>query len=423
MEDSSGTAASALKNQLLENGRQYNFFQAVTLLESQHDGPLLGEQGPASEEVLRFRGHPSLSFPSADIERIGSNAFGQIEVESNFIGLYGPASPLPVYITEAVIAEQCRIDTEDLSEFFLETEGEVRALRDNRLNISEWVQRASQVRTQVREGALTVRPLEERELDQIRQGIHLNELLADEEWTDFRNRQLVLLAYERPASRQRDFFDLFNHRLTSLLYRGWRKYRPELQYQSGAEDRFSQWLYALMGAPAEAERKSSAIRWPKLLGYLGLISMQSRSASVMCAVVSGYFGGISIEIKEYVERWAHIPTDQQCRLGRMNSVLGESISLGTKVKDYSGKFRVRIGPLSFAQFSRFLPEGENYPALLELVQYLMPEHMCFDFELILKGNEVPALQLGKADTALLSWSSWLGDTSGKDQSVILKGLD
>jgi len=423
VEDSSGPEASALKNQLLENGRQFNFFQAVTLLENSHSGPKLGGQGPVAEESLRFRGHPSLAFPAGDIERISSNALGQIEVESNFVGLYGPASPLPAYITEAVIAEQNRIESEDHTEFFLETESDVRALRDNRLNISELAPRTASIRGQLRDNQLTAKQLDNLSLDMIRQGVNLSELLSEEELESFRNRQLVLMAYELPAARQRDFFDLFNHRLTSLLYRGWRKYRPELHYKAEAQDDFSNWLFALMGAPTAEERNASAIQWPRLLGYLGLIAMQSRSVNVLCAVVSGYFDGVEVEIEEYVERWASIPLDQQCRLGRSNSVLGLSVSVGQRVKDHSGKFRIKIGPLSYAQFLRFLPEGEDYPALLELVQYLMPEHLCFDFELILKGDEVPALQLGKAEASLLGWSSWLGDTRGENQSVILRGLD
>ena len=56
-----------------------------------------------------------------------------------------------------------------------------------------------------------------------------------------------LIAGNQTESNRRDFLDLFHHRIISLIYRSWEKYRYFLQFQPGGTDRFSQWMYALVG--------------------------------------------------------------------------------------------------------------------------------------------------------------------------------
>ncbi len=451
-----------LSRQLQQYAREFNFFNAVHLLETQHrDKPAVGFQGPVAQEVVRFRGHPSLGFPSSDIHRILPNALGQLELEANFAGLYGPSSPLPVYVTESIIGEQVKIESEDLVEYFLRFEAQVRSWRDQRLNITQLVAEAAGIKRQIRVGTLHAHRLTDAELEDLRSGDGLAAILSEVELEAFRAQKLALHIYERPSSRQRDFLDLFNHRLISLFYRCWKKYHPEFLYQAGATDDFSQWLFALMGAPDAQARQASAICWPRLLGYLGLLSMQARSTSVLKAVVSGYFKGIPVEVEEHVPRWADIADAQRCRLGLGSSVLGDSVSLGTRVRDYNGKFLVRLGPLSKTAFMQFLPSGEDHAALRELVIFLMPQQLLFDIELRLAAEVVSqqdsvsgfsqqdsasgfaqqnsesgfvqqdsatgtqqdssrgfVLQAGGGQ---LGWSTWLGDSNPSERSVTLTG--
>ena len=46
-----------------------------------------------------------------------------------------------------------------------------------------------------------------------------------------------------------------------------------------------------------------------------------------------------------------MPDGQNCRLGR-------NVIVGQRVWDVEGKFRVRVGPLGFADFRRFMPDGD-----------------------------------------------------------------
>ena len=115
MEASNRTATSDLIDDLLKNSKRYSFFQAVKLLETAYSQNVpTGRQGPLNQETIRFLANPSLSFPSSDIEAISENkefpdVFPPFQMTVNFLGLYGPSSPLPTFYTEEII----RIDQDE----------------------------------------------------------------------------------------------------------------------------------------------------------------------------------------------------------------------------------------------------------------------------------------------------------------------
>jgi len=94
---------------LVEHPYRFGFFQAVTLARLMVGA---SDDGPRSEIAplgrLRFRATPSMGFPASDITSVTSDEDerGQptLEIEVPFLGLYGPSSPLPAFVTEHVIA-------------------------------------------------------------------------------------------------------------------------------------------------------------------------------------------------------------------------------------------------------------------------------------------------------------------------------
>jgi type VI secretion system protein ImpH len=94
------TPAPAVVDPLLNNGREYAFFQALRLLR------LRFPSEKAFAENVRIRPRLGLGFPQRDIENIGRDDAGRYRVEANFFGLYGVTSPLPTFYTEELIDEQ-----------------------------------------------------------------------------------------------------------------------------------------------------------------------------------------------------------------------------------------------------------------------------------------------------------------------------
>ena len=318
-------AIPPLLRQALVGAHSFSFAQLVLLLELERDRPGTGGQGPASEEHIRIRPTPSMAFPAADLdylERLPANQdreFPTYRLNVNFMGLYGPASPLPAFFTESVMAAE-------------NEEGE---------------------------------------------------------------------------SNRRDFLDYFNQRLLAFVYRSWKKYRYYIQYQLGARDIYSGYVFSLVGLGDERLRTSDNIVWPRLLAFAGLLGARSRSAAVLANVLSYYFDSPA-RITECVPRQVTIEPDQRNSVGLDNCSLGSDLCLGERVWDVNGKCMVHFGPLSFARFSELLPIGRAQRALYELVRLTLVDRLDFDMELTLRQDEVPAMVLGPSSPCRLGWSTWLG---------------
>jgi type VI secretion system protein ImpH len=230
-----------------------------------------------------------------------------------------------------------------------------------------------------------------------------------------------ILADDPEESVFRAFLDLFNHRFVSLLYRCWRKYRYYIQYEPGAKDPFSQWLFALIGLLHPNTREKDDIAWVRLIPYAGLLSMKARSSFALRSVVSYYFGGIPVRIEEAVLDRVWIEGSQLNRLGRANSDLGEDCLVGSSVPDLAGKFRAHLGPFDWETFVEFLPDGPHHEVLRDLIAFVVTDRLSYDVVLHVFPAEIPPLGLAQDSPCRLGWSSWLGDPEAGEATVTLKG--
>ncbi len=230
------------------------------------------------------------------------------------------------------------------------------------------------------------------------------------------------------GSPRRDFLDIFNHRIYSLLYQVWKKYRYYIHYAAtefNTEDIFSEQLFSLIGVGSSKIRENSELQWIRLLPYAGLLTMRVRSAKIMAQIISHYFSVIfqsklTVSIEECVLRWVNIDKSQQNSLGKQRTTMAENFIIGSRIKDYDGKFRVHLTKLNFTQYLSFLPNGKYYKALNELIKFLCLEPLEFDILLSLNLNETPQWQLGKEKRCRLGWSNWTKNRKTPGV-VILKG--
>jgi len=91
--------------ELFRRGYRFDFFQAVRLLEAFFpDAPTPGTSADSTADRIRFRPDPAMVFPPSDVRSVTLNEDGA-EVTLAFMGLYGIASPLPVYFYEDLATE------------------------------------------------------------------------------------------------------------------------------------------------------------------------------------------------------------------------------------------------------------------------------------------------------------------------------
>lgn len=236
--------------------------------------------------------------------------------------------------------------------------------------------------------------------------------------TNFTERLLE----EDDQGLQKEFLDLFLHRVLSLFFRVWEKYRFDVQFSPRSTDYYSRRILALLSVDPErfpADHRVPALR---LLGLPGLLTQIPRSAPSLRAALSEYFEGVPIEVESCVRRWLPIAPDQCTRVGSQNCVLGRDLSLGDRLPDVSGTFRVAVGPVGLEDFLSFLPPGERTAELREIVDLMNGDALDFELELHLREDEIPELQLS-SPRAMLGWSTWLGRREGMESRVrfLVKG--
>lgn len=206
------------------------------------------------------------------------------------------------------------------------------------------------------------------------------------------------------------FFDLFNHRLLSLFYQAWEKYRFPVAYERDRNDRFTQILRSLIGIGTPGLQSRQPVPDEALLFYTGILSMLPRSAVALRDVLMDYFG-VPVEVEQFVGAWYPLDENDQCCFdsGRPYSEdLGIGAVAGDEIWDQQARARIVLGPLTLEQYRQFLPTGSAYPALKALTRFFSDEHE-FEAQLILKQNEVPAcdLSLEGDDGLQLGWVTWM----------------
>jgi len=324
-----------LNQRLLKEPHRFSFYRIVYLLQRLFPGAApVGAQGPPEREVVRFRADLSMSFSPSDITTLTEidgepDGNPRFELTTTFMGLYGPASPLPTHFTE--------------------------------------------------------------------------ELLHD----------------DAEESSRRPFLDLFHHRMMSLLYRVWEKYRHGVRFQEGGGDAISRLFLMLAGLEDPAMKVKSRIPPIRLLAYAGLWTQRTRPASALRGILADYFPGVEIEIEQFAGRWLDIPETEQNRLGTRRTRLGEDINLGDSIFDRGASFRVRLDHLGIEDFLSFLPPGEKTAELEEIVDRFNSDSLDYEVKLWLRKEEIPKLNLGSPG-ARLGWSTWAGDPPDANQSLSYK---
>jgi type VI secretion system protein ImpH len=233
------------------------------------------------------------------------------------------------------------------------------------------------------------------------------------------------LILERMRQRDhalREFLDLFNHRVISHFYRAWEKYRCPFAYErchrENARDLFTECLYALVGFGTGQLRGRIEPEDTSFLFYAGHFAQHTRSAAPLRAILSDYFN-LPVEVQQYCGQWLVLDEENRSRLahrqraGGQNSQLGVNVILGERIWDVQCKFRLRLGPLTYEQFRRFMPSGDGLLPLAQLTRSYVGPEFDFDVQLVLNASEVPRCRLGSTveDQPRLGWNTWLGSQS------------
>lgn len=220
------------------------------------------------------------------------------------------------------------------------------------------------------------------------------------------------LIIDRLSKRDRgikDFLDIFNHRLVSLLYRIRKIHRIGLENVPPGQDKIAQYLFSIIGLGTNGLMGRMQVKDRSLLNYAGLLGQMPHSLVGLERILADYFQ-VKVKGHQFIGQWYDLDESQWTRIGvtGQNQVLGrDPVVLGTRVWDQQAKIEIQLGPMTLQQFLTFIPTGWGFRSLCDLTRFYLGDTLDVSFRLVLKGEEVPPPVLGMTDEPRLGWTSWL----------------
>ncbi len=193
-----------------------------------------------------------------------------------------------------------------------------------------------------------------------------------------------------------DFLDMFHHRLLSLFYLAWKKYRLAENFRPDCSDPISHSLADLVGLdPVDQNRNPLFFQCihKRLIYFSGLVARAAPTASIIEAVVSNAVGA-PVQVEQFVARMIAVHAQDRTCLGRNNSTLQKDAMCGGRIRDISTYFIVKLGPLAWDKYLAFQPRSRNLGMIHQLIARIAGMEYEFEIRLILKGPEIPGLCLG-----------------------------
>lgn len=202
------------------------------------------------------------------------------------------------------------------------------------------------------------------------------------------------------------FCNVFHHRLLSFFFRAWADANKAVDSDRPGGQCWSHYVGSLIGLGMDSLMARDSVPDRAKLYFAGRLVQQNRNAEGLEAIIQDFFG-IRTELWTFVGRWLKLPPKSVCKLGHSadTGTLSATLILGSRIWTCQLHFRLRMGPMKFAEFERMLPIGSSFRRLCDWVRQYAGDYYSWDAQLVLAKEEVPKTQIGVAGR--LGWTTWL----------------
>lgn len=355
----------SLIQQIQTSAPQFEFFQAVRLLEQasavktkKHFADLpVGQYTPLNRESIQFKSQPSLAFSGHDINHVKPVSTKNKEDKQapdyqwhmgvDIFGLIGSNGVLPYCDSENVITR----------------------LRSKDKNLVDFIDLFN----------------------------HRSVSLLHESW----------LKYRHPPNFER-----------------YHRNKTKTQREDDL-DVFSQVHASIAGLGTKHIRKREPVPDDVLMHFGPLLAKGPPSAPVLEHIIQYYFG-LPITVEQFVGEWHALPKDIQSRFpcrelpNGLNNQLGVNVIVGETALQAQSTFNIRFGKLNYQDFMSFMPNKPKMEQLKSLVRFCVGIDYDFNIILPIQKNSIPTVGLG-SDRGLGSDKNLGSDTSLNDDKDLALG--
>lgn len=215
-------------------------------------------------------------------------------------------------------------------------------------------------------------------------------------------------------SSLKDFVNIFNHRLLSIYCRVAEKYSFVLSPEKQNKTTSHLMLASIAGFEFGVVQYKSLFA-SSLIKYAGLLWQRPRSAVGLEQLLQDYFQ-VPIFVEQLIGGWVEIDRRQRTFIGRKkgrNHILGKRTFLGKRFWQAAHHFVVNVGPLSSEAFHQFIPTGDAYISMCDLVRLYAPIELSFQIKVHLgEGEKLGSLEMEESSVNnRLGWTAVLNQAS------------
>ena len=199
------------------------------------------------------------------------------------------------------------------------------------------------------------------------------------------------------------FANLFATRFLQLFFRAWAEARPIAHADRPDQDRFADWIGATCGVGTPASQDRDRVPDRLKIGFAGLLGSRVRSATRLGQVICGVLG-VEARVEERAGLWLDFEPGDRTRLGRPGAILGRSSHAGARVYTITEKAVIELRTHDLDSYRSFLPGGDRFAQLADLVAFMLGTTVDIDVRLALPASVRPPVRLGRSGQ--LGWTAW-----------------
>lgn len=213
------------------------------------------------------------------------------------------------------------------------------------------------------------------------------------------------------------FYDLLHHRLLSLFYRAWRKYRFHCSFNGEKYDVGTRRLLAFVGLDTQSPGDWHALPPLVQLSFAPMLLQRTRPAYTLQVVLERLFPNVLFRVECFIARHARIDEADRVALGVRRTRLNVDMTIGGRVLDRSGRFRVVAGPVGRAAFDAFMPGGQHFALIRRVLEQFTRGLLEAELEVELDRTALVGFTLASRHGSSLGVDTHLGRCSNEPTRV------
>ena len=214
------------------------------------------------------------------------------------------------------------------------------------------------------------------------------------------------------------FLDRFNHRLVTLLYRAWKKYRYPESFRAGGSDAHSRKLLCLVGFGWGSKPERAGVPDSRMLALLGLLNLKTRTPEGLAGVIALAVPGVDVRVDEFFPAVTGVGQPRpltSCPSARQSGNekqrgLGGGYVLGRRLAYRSRAVRVTLRPDNARHAHDLLPGAWLHRELMAFVQLYVGVKADVHLRMEISSRLVPVPTIGRAPAGpapRLGWTTVL----------------